>query len=62
MIQTKQAFKEIKLNENSLSLSQITFVRSLKKHYARNKQLSEKQQKILFEIKKYMSFENTIKI
>ena len=51
----KLAFEFLQQNETSMSLNQISFIKSLKKDFVKSKQLSDKQQSILFEIKNYCS-------
>ncbi len=53
----KEVFEFLYLNEQQLSLTQISFIKSLKKYYGRNKTLSERQRKVLFEIRKYIEIE-----
>ena len=53
----KQTFKFLAENSGRLSDSQLNFVKSLQKYFRKNKQLSERQQKILFEIEKYYQLE-----
>jgi hypothetical protein len=50
----KETFDFLYLNEKHLTLSQKDFINGLKKYFTRNKTLSEKQQKALFEITKYV--------
>lgn len=47
----KETFKFLEENEKILSQSAVNFVHTLKKYFARNKSLSEKQVKILTEIR-----------
>lgn len=54
-VMIKEAFDFLYLHESSMSLNQIDFVKSLKKHFARNKTLSTRQQKALFEVRKYLN-------
>lgn len=54
-IEIKETFDFLYLNEKKMTANQFDFVQSLKKYYAKNKTLSEKQQKTLLEIKKYLN-------
>jgi len=54
MDEIKEVFSYLALHEQKLSLSEIDFVRSLKKYFTRNKKLSERQKTALFEIRKFM--------
>jgi len=54
----KETFDYLAEHETALSLTQIDFIKSLRKYFRRNKKLSEKQQGVLFEIRKYMNNEN----
>ena len=47
----KECFKVLEETPNLLSGNSIYFVKSLQKYFKRNKTLSEKQYKILLEIK-----------
>ncbi|HEY5124521.1 MAG TPA: hypothetical protein VIK14_12380 [Ignavibacteria bacterium] len=53
-IKIKETFDYLYLCEKQLTPSQLEFIRSVKKQFARTKELSEKQMKILIEIKKYL--------
>jgi hypothetical protein len=53
--QIKEAFRFLHQHESFLSQFQIDFVKSLRKNYNRNHRLSERQQKILFEIERYLN-------
>jgi Tfp pilus assembly PilM family ATPase len=55
----KQVFNYLQTNEIYMSLSQIDFVKSLKKSFSRNKKLSEKQINSLSEIAKYLNVPET---
>jgi len=61
-ISIKETFDFLYLNEQLLSLNQIEFVRGLQKYYTKHKELSEKQQKALFEIRKYLNVGETIRM
>jgi hypothetical protein len=50
----KELFDSLYLCEKQLTPSQLDFIRGVKKQFARTKELSEKQVKILIEIKKYL--------
>lgn len=50
----KSAFEYLQMNEDRLNPGQNSFVGSLRKQFVRSKRLSEKQQFILYEIKKYV--------
>ena len=50
----KEIFDTLYLSEKQLTPSQLDFIRGVKKQFARTKELSEKQVKILIEIKKYL--------
>jgi DNA-directed RNA polymerase subunit F len=54
-IKIKEAFDFMYIHEKSLTSSQKDFIASLQKFFTKNKSLSEKQQKNLFEIKKYLN-------
>jgi len=49
MTEISKIFNLLMKNRERLTDSQMKFLQSLKKHYARNKTLSEKQYKILME-------------
>ncbi len=47
----KQVFKYIQENDRQLSANCVYFIKSLRKYYDKNKKLSDRQLKSLFEIK-----------
>ena len=51
----KQTLNYLQANETYMSLSQIDFVKSLRKSFSRNKKLSERQVNSLSEIVKYLN-------
>ena len=51
----KEAFRYLHEHEAKLSLNQIDFLRSLKKYFSRNGKLSTRQEKALFDIKKFLN-------
>ena len=55
IVEIKEAFDFLYLNEVCLTLAQTEFIESLKKYFIKNKTLSEKQQKALSEIKRYLN-------
>lgn len=56
----KEAFRYLEQNNGSLTENGAYFVQSLKKFFARNKILTEKQQKALYEIRD--SINTTVRI
>ena len=56
----KETFKILESSQNLLSENAIFFVKSLKKYFDKNKRLSEKQFKILLEIKNNREINNTV--
>lgn len=50
----KQVFDYLREHEKKLSINQIDFVRSLRKCYNKHGKLSSKQEKILFNIRKFL--------
>ena len=52
--EVKELFDALYLSEKKLSPSQFLYVQSTKRQFARNRELSEKQVKILREIKKFL--------
>jgi len=54
-IKIKETFEYLYLHEKNLTAGQSDFVRSLKRYFQKNKQLSEKQTAALLEIKKYLN-------
>ena len=50
----KAVFAELEQHAGKLTDSQLAFVRSLQKQHKAKKQLTERQQKTLFEIRKFM--------
>jgi len=55
MAKIKETFDYLYLHERDLTAGQLDFVRSLRKYFVRNKQLSERQTAALFEIKRYLN-------
>ena len=53
-VEIRELFDSLYLCSKQLTSAQIEFIQSLKKHYARTGELSERQMKILLEIKKYL--------
>jgi len=51
-IRIKEAFDKLYLNERLLTAGQMDFIRGCKRQFMRNKELSDKQTSILFEIAK----------
>lgn len=51
----KEAFKFLNQHVNCLSQGQSELLKGLQKYYRENKELTEKQMKVLFEIKKYVN-------
>lgn len=49
----KEAFKFLNQHISCLSQGQSELLKGLQKYYRENKELTEKQMKVLFEIKKY---------
>jgi len=54
----RETFKILESTPNLLSENSIYFVKSLRKYFDKNKRLSEKQFKILLEIKNNREFKN----
>ena len=54
MIQIKELFDELYLHERELTTGQSDFVRSVKKQFARDKTLSDRQVKTLTEIRRFL--------
>lgn len=54
-IKIKEAFDFLYVNSRYLTKNQSDFVAGLKRYYHKNKELTEKQQTVLFEIKKYLN-------
>ena len=53
MEEIKEAFKFLQQHISCLSQGQNELIKGLQKYYRENKELSEKQIKVLIEIKKY---------
>jgi hypothetical protein len=51
---TKELFDSLYLSEKHLTAGQTQFINSARKQFRRNKSLSEKQIKVLRDIKKYL--------
>lgn len=49
------AFEFLAVNAGKLSPGQLELIKGIQKYYRQHKALSERQQKTLFEIKKYMN-------
>jgi hypothetical protein len=56
----RETFKILESSQNLLSENAIFFVKSLKKYFDKNKRLSEKQFKILLEIKNNREIKKTV--
>jgi len=54
-IEIKEVFDFLYQHEKDLTSGQVDFINGLKKYFTRNKILSEKQSKALFDIKKYLN-------
>ena len=53
-IQIEEAFDFLYIHRKDMTGAQIQLVNSLKRQFRQNKDLSEKQMKVLFDIKKYL--------
>jgi hypothetical protein len=53
--ETTDLFTELFSNEKRLTTGQLIFIRNVKKHFAKNKILSEKQTSALVDIRKYLN-------
>jgi len=58
-IAIKELFEALYLSERDLTAGQMDFIEGCKKHFKRNKSLSEKQLSALRDIKKYISGSQT---
>ena len=47
----KEAFEDLSMRAGRLTTGQLDFVKSLRRYYERYKTLSEKQRKVLFDIR-----------
>lgn len=54
---TKQTFDYLRQHESCLSENQVNFLKSLRKYYKWHGQLSARQEKILFDLKKFLNIE-----
>lgn len=57
----KECFDFLYLNQRHLTASQTEFVAGCKRHYSRNKELSERQISALNEIRKYLNAPETVR-
>ena len=57
-IRIRECFDFLKIHESDLTDSQIDLVNSMKRQYFKRKELSEKQQQVLFSIAKYLEEPN----
>ena len=54
-VRIKECFDSLYLRKRDLTASQIEFIHGCRKHFKRNKNLSEKQTEVLFTMAKYMN-------
>lgn len=47
----KEAFEDLSIRAGRMTTGQLDFVKSLRRYYERYKSLSEKQKKVLFDIR-----------
>jgi hypothetical protein len=59
--QIKETFDFLYLNEKHLSAGQSDFISGCKKHFHKNKELSEKQLSALLEIKKFLKINEPVR-
>jgi len=50
----KETFEFLHLHENCLSINQIDFMKSLKRYFNKHGSLTERQERTLFEMKKFL--------
>ena len=61
-VRIKECFDFLYQHQRDLTSGQLEFVNGLKKHFDKNKTLSDKQAKILFEMVKYMKKDNEVRL
>ena len=54
-VRIKESFDLLYKHQRDLTASQIEFIHGCRKHFKRNKNLSEKQTEVLFTMVKYMN-------